>query len=251
MGGIVLSVLSLYEDNINLGHTDSGSMLFLLLAFLQLLLMSFVLPGVTSGLISGERERQTLDILLTTSLSSRQIVFSKWLASLSFILLLFISSFPIYVIVFLYGGIPTDYLWKVILHFLVTIIFMGSLGMFCSAFFKRTGIATVVTYVTVAVIGIGLLILLYLLVLFQEPNLHKDEIPIWIEIICGLHPVISLYLGLVPNMFDLNDFIWKIHPYPFYLLIYVVFSVLLLVGATYYLSPVRFRLWKTAKKKQV
>jgi ABC-type transport system involved in multi-copper enzyme maturation permease subunit len=51
----------------------------------SVMLGSFLLLGVAvraSGGIGGERERQTLDGLLATTLSNRQILFSKWLASL-------------------------------------------------------------------------------------------------------------------------------------------------------------------------
>src|SRR5690554_6836962 len=48
--------------------------LFVGLFIIQLVTMALIVPGVTAGVISGERERQTLSILLTTPLSSTGIV---------------------------------------------------------------------------------------------------------------------------------------------------------------------------------
>ena len=53
---------------------DESFFLFTLLSFIQLGLVLFISPGLTAGVISTEREKQTLPILLTTSQSSFQII---------------------------------------------------------------------------------------------------------------------------------------------------------------------------------
>ena len=65
----------------------------------------FIVPAVTASSISGERERQTLDLMLTTRMSAGQIVGGKLLSALSTLLLLILSSFPAVAMVFVYGGI--------------------------------------------------------------------------------------------------------------------------------------------------
>jgi len=65
-----------------------------------------VVPGLTSGAISGERERQTLDVLLVTPLSPGEIVVSKLLATSAFITLLVVATLPLYILAFSYGGSP-------------------------------------------------------------------------------------------------------------------------------------------------
>lgn len=78
--------------------------LFMLLSMMQLGMIGFVVPGLTAGVISGERERQTLNILLTTNVSATRLILGKWLASLSFMTFLVFATIPLYAIVFLYGG---------------------------------------------------------------------------------------------------------------------------------------------------
>ena len=55
---------------------------------MEFLLLMFIVPAVTASSISGERERQTLDLMLTTRMSAGQIVGGKLLSALSTLLLL-------------------------------------------------------------------------------------------------------------------------------------------------------------------
>lgn len=67
--------------------------LFMLLSAAQLFLLAFVTPGLTAGVISGERERQTLNVLLITRLTAWQIIWSKLASSSAFVVLLVITTF--------------------------------------------------------------------------------------------------------------------------------------------------------------
>lgn len=44
---------------------------------MEFILLMFIVPAVTASAISGERERQTLDLMLTTRMSAGQIVTGK------------------------------------------------------------------------------------------------------------------------------------------------------------------------------
>jgi ABC-type transport system involved in multi-copper enzyme maturation permease subunit len=101
---------------------------------------------LTSGSISGERERQTLDLLLSTKMPPRSIIIGKLFSSISQIILLIIASFPIFSIIFLFGGISTLEVGKLFLFYVVTAITMGSVGIFFSTFLKRTTASNVLTY---------------------------------------------------------------------------------------------------------
>lgn len=61
---------------------------------MEFILLMFIVPAVTASAISGERERQTLDLMLTTRMSAGQIVTGKLLSALSTLFLLILSSFP-------------------------------------------------------------------------------------------------------------------------------------------------------------
>ena len=55
-----------------------GQMLFTGLAWLQYLAVYLLLPPMLCGVVAAEREANTLDVLLTTQLSNREIVLGKF-----------------------------------------------------------------------------------------------------------------------------------------------------------------------------
>lgn len=148
--------------------------LFIALSLAQLVLLAFVTPGLTAGAISGERERQTLNVLLTTLLGRGQIVWHKLISSLAFAVLLVISTLPLYSIVYLYGGISPVQLTGIFGFYLVTMFLFGCVGLACSAFFKRTGVSTVTAYGLVFALSAGaglLLVFLYAVTRYRHPGL--------------------------------------------------------------------------------
>src|SRR5438876_11937537 len=54
----------------------------------ELFLVTFIAPTFTAGAISGERERQTYDLLRTTLLPARSLVLGKLVSALSYVFLL-------------------------------------------------------------------------------------------------------------------------------------------------------------------
>lgn len=120
--------------------------IFITMSLLQYGLIIFATPGLTAGAICGERERQTLPILLTTNLSSLQIVLGKWISALSFMLLLVFASLPLYGAIMLFGGVAFTQIVEIFGVYLVTMLSIGAVGICVSALTKRTGVAAVVTY---------------------------------------------------------------------------------------------------------
>jgi ABC-2 type transport system permease protein len=132
---------------------------FIAFSALQLIMIAFIAPALAAGAISGERERQTLHVLLTTLLSPLSIVLSKLISSLSFTAFLVFTSLPLYSFIFLFGGISPLEVAQIFLFFAVNILFYGCMGLFCSTFIKRTGLSTVTAYgiLFLSIIGTGLL----------------------------------------------------------------------------------------------
>lgn len=125
---------------------ENSKNMFMILAFVQLALIFFMTPGLTAGIISSEREKQTLNILLTTQQSSTSIIVSKLASSLSFLLLIVLSSLPLYSIVFLFGGISPKLLFMTFGIYLLSMVTLGSIGVFFSTFIRKTIVAMVCTY---------------------------------------------------------------------------------------------------------
>ena len=58
---------------------------------IEFILLMFIVPAVTAASISGERERQTLELMLTTQMTASQVVIGKLMSALSTLLLLIVS----------------------------------------------------------------------------------------------------------------------------------------------------------------
>ena len=123
-----------------------GMTIFGILVIVQLILIAFLTPGMTASIISGERERQTWPLLLVTRLSPFSIVSGKLLSAISYMVLLILVSMPIYSTIFLFGAVAMRDLLLVVLISLVTTVTIASIGLLCSALFKRTITAIVISY---------------------------------------------------------------------------------------------------------
>lgn len=142
--------------------------LYVFVATVEFVLLLFIIPGLTAGSISGERERQTLDLMLTTRVTAADIVIGKLAAGLSTVFLLIVSSFPILGLVFIYGGVTFADVALLLLSYVVTAFLAGSVGLFCSAFMRRSTMATVTAYCTMAVLVIGTAAVSYMASGFME-----------------------------------------------------------------------------------
>ena len=128
--------------------------LYAFVAALEFMLLMFIMPALTSASISGERERQTLELMLTTQMTPAQIVNGKLMSALSTLLLLIISSFPAIMMVFVFGGITGTDVVALLLCYTAVALFAGSLGICFSSAFKRSTLSTVLTYgVLVSIVG--------------------------------------------------------------------------------------------------
>lgn len=165
-------------------------------------LVSFIIPAMTCSSISGEREKQTLDTLLTSRLSPLQIIIGKLASSISMMLLLVFSSLPILSLTFTIGGITFQDLLGFMASIVVTAVFIGSIGIFYSALFKKTTAATIFTYGTLLVIGIGTIAVLYGVTFLMKLHMNtltiadgikiKPNVGNWILILL-VNPAISCF----------------------------------------------------------
>ena len=132
---------------------DTSFMMFAVLTILQMALVLFITPSLTAGAISSEREKQTLNILLTTTQSSTQIIIGKLLSSVAFLVLMLIAGLPLYSLVFLFGGVSPSQLISIFLFYLLTVVAIGSIGVMFSTITKRTIVAMISTYGSIIFLG--------------------------------------------------------------------------------------------------
>lgn len=182
LGAVCYIVL---QSNLGGGSWNNGQAakvginLFNALAIIQMVLIVFITPASTAAAISGERQRQTLDLLLVTKLSSIGITMGKLVAALSFDLLLIICSLPIFSLVFLFGGVGPDQVAEIFLLFLMTVLSFGSIGILVSVLSRRANAATVMTYVIVLVLTLGLaLVTAYLAAIGMDMGTGRTPLPL-------------------------------------------------------------------------
>ncbi|UXH45589.1 ABC transporter permease [Rossellomorea vietnamensis] len=164
VGIVVIGFIYMQTRFSNTGYfrPEESRVMFMILSFLQLALVLFITPGLTGGVISGEREKQTLSMLLTTEQSSMSIILSKLVSSVSYLLLLVISSLPLYSFVFLFGGVSPSDLLTVFGYSLFLVFTFGSIGVFYSTVIRKTIVSMVTTYATVLFLVGGTLFLFML-----------------------------------------------------------------------------------------
>jgi len=125
---------------------EIGRVLFLGVVGIELLLIIFIAPAFTAGAITGERERQTYDLLQTTLLATPSFVIGKLESALGYILLLLLSGIPLQSIAFLFGGVSELELVLSFIILMVTAIALGTVGIYFSAAMPRTLVASVRAY---------------------------------------------------------------------------------------------------------
>lgn len=257
MGLLAMGIIYvLTATGMNSSRVDSGTsrIMFYALSIAQLVLIAFMTPALTAGVISGEREKQTLNMLLTTQQSSAAIIFSKLTSSLSFMALIIIATLPVYSIVFLYGGISSGQLVSVFLFYLFIMLLLGAIGVCFSTLFKRTILAVIMTY------GLGLVIFLFTGIAYlfamsiDQANYYSSGAVqprpySWVGYLLGLNPAGALISIFEPS-FSKSAFLVQgsnlqssapIQLWQQFLLVYSVVIVIMLWIAIRKIRPVRGR----------
>ena len=204
--------------------------LFLVLSLIQMGMILFIAPGLTAGAISTEREKQTLNMLLTTTQSSWQIIIGKLLSSLAFLGLLLFASLPFYSLVFLFGGISPVQLLTVFFFYFVTMVAIGSIGIFFSTMTKRTITSMIATYSSSVFLAGFTLFFFFISIMLNETMLAAGEMSPFTYFWLSINPgalVLSLLSGDIMTEFytlaGIDTPIWVT-----YLLFYTVLSIVLL-----------------------
>ena len=124
----------------------AGRLFFTVLFAVQAVLISLIMPALTSGAISIEREQRTFELLRSTTLSTRSIVLGKLFSSLSFVGLLLTASLPLISVCFLLGGVSPEQVGATYLLLLLNALVYGAVALAWSACTGSTATATAMSY---------------------------------------------------------------------------------------------------------
>ena len=230
-----------------------GKVIFSTVVLLELLMVSFIGPSLTSGAISSERERQTFDLLRTSLLSGRALIFGKLVSAVVYLLLLIFTAIPVQSLAFFLGGVGMAELLISTLMLVVTAVFFCALGLFFSSFAKRTLTATVSSYATILLSFIVLLVLVFMLSIFDSAfssssTVRQDMMNILFWILFSTNPFFAavmsetILLDSQSIFYTTSGFIWGttsvplLSPWIIYTAFYVVVSILLIWLSIYFVS---------------
>lgn len=155
--------------------------LFPVIAISQVCIIAFITPIITASSISGEKERQTFDVMLTTCMSPFSIVFGKVISAVLRILFYVVASLPIMALSFVVGGLSWGTLLLFVIAVLILAVFSGSIGILCSALCRKSISAVILSYVIYGIIYGGTFIPLFLRLLSGVNNGGEALIPLLIN----------------------------------------------------------------------
>ena len=167
---------SSFGGEFGIARQNVGRSVFEWVLILELVLLLFVVPGISAGAITGERDRQTLIPLQVTLIGPFGIFFGKALASSAFVLLLIVATAPILAVAYLLGGVAFSQIVSGILALMLIGFLLAVLGVACSAMLRRTAAATLIAYGVILALCVGtaalfaVLMILYVVGVDNNPD---------------------------------------------------------------------------------
>jgi ABC-type transport system involved in multi-copper enzyme maturation permease subunit len=124
----------------------AGKPVFIGLVAFVLGLVCFLAPSFTAGVISGERERQTYDLLMTTPLSLPLIVAAKLFSALAYVFLLILAALPLMSVSLFLGGVAPEEVLIAFVMICASALVFGTIGLCFSAWARSTIGAAALAY---------------------------------------------------------------------------------------------------------
>ncbi|GMA59914.1 ABC transporter permease [Alicyclobacillus fastidiosus] len=230
---VVLTFFLLYENvqgQLYLVQPTKSQQVFVILSLLQMVVVAFLTPAFAAGSVSGERERKTLAVLLTTPVSPIGILIGKVLSSSALLVLLVVVTLPVYSLVFLYGGAVPQEVLAVLAFQLFTIVIIATLCVLFSTIALRSTWSTVLCYGTVSVMMVVFAAIGYGLKMMYQQNPIELFSLHWANFVLALNPLYveaALEGAVQGTARDWATFAW----------FYVLVIMILLVPSLWRLRP--------------
>lgn len=225
---------------------QAGKVLFTAVLAVQVILVTFIGPSFTAGSVSGEKERQTYDLLRTTLLTANAFVMGKLISALSYVFLLILAAIPLQSIAFLLGGISPVELIISQLLVLVAAATFALYGLFCSSTLRTTLAASVATFGGSLFWTLGIPIIVFIFTAFLGPALFGLTSPGWLTQSTLAYAGLALAATNLPATLILSEVflleegtlflfktsfsghsVWLFSPWPLFLLIYILVALVL------------------------
>lgn len=134
----------------------AGREMFMVLIFLQIIGIYLFLPAMTAGLITQEKERDSLVLLFLTELKPWQILLQKLGSGLVAIVSFMLIGMPLGALCYAYGGVPPEQLYVGVWVLFLTCLQVAAFALMCSSRARTTVGAFIRTYAGLAALFFGL-----------------------------------------------------------------------------------------------
>ncbi|MDO9300853.1 MAG: ABC transporter permease subunit [Anaerolineales bacterium] len=228
-----------------------GKVIFSTVVLLELLMLGFIGPALTAGAISSEREHKTIDLLRTSLLSARALVFGKLSSAVVFLLLLILTAIPVQSLAFFLGGVGMAEMIISTLMLVVTAIFFCTLGLFFSSFSQRTLIATVFSYASILVSFIIFTLFLFFINILSSSNypstFAENAVTVATWFLFSTNPFFAAVMSeailindqalfMTTNSIIGNSSLLLPSPWIIYVVFYVILTILLVALSVYFVN---------------
>ncbi len=164
-GCLFIGIFWLYYESRYVGRYHGGSALYALLGTgaatfqtLAMLLTGATIlfqPALMAGVLTHEKERETLALLLLADIGPWRLLIQKFIGGLLPMFTLLLFGLPLGAISYAYGGVSVEKMAGTAFVIGATWLQIGSLALLCSAWFRTTTSATVAAYVAAAILIFG------------------------------------------------------------------------------------------------
>ena len=185
---------------------EFGKTLWVVFLFGQLVVITFISPGLTAGAISAEKEQGTLGLLMLTRMSSFSIVMGKFFGAIGQMLLILFAGLPVISVVFMFGGVSPMEIAVGYSLILVAGIGYASLGFLASCMFSRITAAVAWAYGFMLILLIGFPLGMFLLFQLTGFPVEADS-EIFLGVI-SLNPFVSAGITFFPDAGSNHLTIW-------------------------------------------
>jgi ABC-type transport system involved in multi-copper enzyme maturation permease subunit len=151
IAGLGLLVYAAWPANqtLDLARPEEAKRLVNLFFLGQYLLVSLMAPSFAAGAITGEKERDSYEMLLASPLRPGAIVLGKFAASLVPLLELMICSLPIVMLCLPLGGVSLYEVFAAYVAMICSVALSGMISLWASSYFTRTSASLVVSYLMI------------------------------------------------------------------------------------------------------
>jgi ABC-type transport system involved in multi-copper enzyme maturation permease subunit len=143
------------QQRIDMARSQSAKQLVDLFFLGQYMLASLLAPSFAAGAITGEKERQSYEMLLASPLKPGAIVLGKLVASLCHLGILMICSLPIVMLCLPLGGVSPYEVLAAYFAMISSVGLFGMISLWTSSIFRRTSASLVVSYLLILPLAIG------------------------------------------------------------------------------------------------